>query len=210
MTYGKFINFINQDAIYLCSLIRIIAKIKHELKTSKNELGSFCSQYGYKAILPHFVRRKRQYKKAKRKLHKHKNLKEKSKHERYKGKENYFKKRFNREIKCFKCGQKGHIAPNYPFKKKIQNLEIDEDLKIQIIDLIPTDSESSYQNTKIIRQKSKKSRKDSSNSNDFLLIEDNSSSYDSSSLQSSCDCVKNCLCNIKSINMLTNEENLLI
>ena len=84
-------------------------------------------------------------------------------------------------------------------------------LKIQIIDLIPTDdSESSYQNTKIIRQKSKKSRKDSSNSNDFLLIEDNSSSYDSSSSQSSCDCVKNCLCNIKSINMLTNEENLLI
>lgn len=43
LTYGELINFISQEALSLCSLIRINAKIKQEFKISKKELGYFCS-----------------------------------------------------------------------------------------------------------------------------------------------------------------------
>ena len=52
---------------------------------------------------------------------------------------------------------------------------------------------------------------ETSNDNQFLLIEESSSNEStSSSSQSSCDCVENCLCQIKQINMISSESNFLI
>ena len=45
-TYGQLSNFINQEMLNLCSLIKVNATLKKDLKTSKKELGSFCCQYG--------------------------------------------------------------------------------------------------------------------------------------------------------------------
>ena len=43
LTYGELINFINKEALDLCSLIKVNATIKKDLRTSKTELGSFCA-----------------------------------------------------------------------------------------------------------------------------------------------------------------------
>lgn len=72
---------------------------------------------------------------------------------------------------------KNDILPQITHLKKNQSLEIEEDIKTQIINFIPTDFESSYQN---LRKKFKKQKIEYSNNDDgFLLIEDSSSSYDS-------------------------------
>ena len=45
----------------------------------------------------------------------------------------------------------------------------------------------------------------------LLLIEEDSSNESNESFsQSSCDCVENCLCNIKQVNVITSEQNFLM
>ena len=46
----------------------------------------------------------------------------------------------------FQMWTKRTYCPKLPIKKKYQSLEIEEDIKTQIINFIPTDFESSYQN----------------------------------------------------------------
>ena len=46
------------------------------------------------------------------------------------------KKLNQKEIKCFKCGKKGHIAPNCKVKEIIANLVIEKHLKQQMINSI--------------------------------------------------------------------------
>ena len=43
LTYGQLANFVSQEALNLCSLIKVNATIKNDLRTSKRELGSFCA-----------------------------------------------------------------------------------------------------------------------------------------------------------------------
>lgn len=50
------------------------------------------------------------------------------------------KKKDKEDIKCFKCGKKGHIAPNSKVKEIIANLDITKHLKKQMINLIKTES----------------------------------------------------------------------
>ena len=67
-----------------------------------------------------------------------------------------------------------------------------------MINLIKTESDSSSQSS-------------GSSDNHFLLLEDNSlSDSNDSSSQSSCDCVGNCLCQTKQVNMISSESNFLI
>ena len=97
------------------------------------------------------------------------------------------KKKEEKDIKCFKRGKKRHIAPNCKIKEIIVELDIGKYLKRQMINLIKTESDSSSY-----------SPMETSNDNQFLLIEKSSSNESTnSSSQSSCDCVENCLCQIK-------------
>ena len=52
LTNGQLGNFINQEALNICSTIKVKVTLKKDLKTSKKELGSFCAQYGYENPLP--------------------------------------------------------------------------------------------------------------------------------------------------------------
>ena len=87
--------------------------MKKDLKASKKDLGSFCAQYGITMPIPPSQIHKKQ------KLYReipYKNKKFK-KFKKFKQKENDQKKKFHKkqhkkEVRCFKCGQKGHIAPN--------------------------------------------------------------------------------------------------
>ena len=52
---------------------------------------------------------------------------------------------------------------------------------------------------------------ESSSEDQLLLIEDGSSNESNeSSSQSSCDCVDNCLCNIKKVNVILSKQNFLM
>ena len=76
LTYGQPTNFVSQEALNLCSLIKVDATIKKDFKSAKKELGSFCAQYGYDIPLPPSIRQEKFYKsKRKRTNKKYSNLK---------------------------------------------------------------------------------------------------------------------------------------
>ena len=56
LTYGQLENFVSQEVLNLCSLIKVNATIKKDFKSTKKELGSFCAQYGYDIPLPPLAR----------------------------------------------------------------------------------------------------------------------------------------------------------
>ena len=51
---------------------------------------------------------------------------------------------------------------------------------------------------------------ESSSDDQLLLIEESSSNESNESPQSSCDCVENCLCHVKQVNVITSHQNFLI
>ena len=68
----------------------------------------------------------------------------KPKHKKYSNKkyQNTSKKIDKEDVKRFKCGKKGHIAPNSKIKEIITDLDIGKCLKQQMINLIKTKSQS--------------------------------------------------------------------
>lgn len=46
------------------------------------------------------------------------------------------KQKGKRKIQCYKCSGSGHYANRSPMKQKINDLEIDEELKGQLLNLI--------------------------------------------------------------------------
>ena len=171
-------------------MIKVNATIKKEFKSAKKKLGSFCAQYGYDILLPSSVRQEKLYKSKKRKkIKKYSKFKEepfyrKPKYKKHKKYQNFYsKKNDEKDIKCFKCGKMGYIAPNCKIKEIIVDLDIGRHLKRQMTNLIKTESDSSSQ-----------SPMETSSDNQLLLIEESSSDESTSSFsQSSYDCVENCL-----------------
>ena len=150
LTYGQLGNFINQEALNLCSLIKVNATIKKDLKTSKRELGSFYAQYRYENPLPPSAKQERYYRSKKKRLNKkYSNFKEESYYRRPKHKKHSNKKYQNssskkidkQDIKCFKYGKRGHITPNCKVKEIIADLDVGKCLKHQMINLIKTESQ---------------------------------------------------------------------
>ena len=118
LTYRDFIGEVKKEGLKLCSQFRLQYQIKRDLKASKKDLESFCTQYGIEMPVPpsqkHY--KKQSYKKYKKyKSHKTKDNKSQIPSRKHK-----------REVRCFKCGQKGHIAPNCT-KQKLNILSDDEE-----------------------------------------------------------------------------------
>ena len=66
----------------------------------------------------------------------------KSKHKKHSNENSSSKKKDKKYIKCFKCGKKGHIAPNCKVKEIIADLDIGKCLKKQMINIINTEFDS--------------------------------------------------------------------
>ena len=66
LTYGQLANFVSQEALNLCSLIKVNATLKKYLRTSEKKLGSFCAQYGYDNPLPPSVKQEKFYRSKKK------------------------------------------------------------------------------------------------------------------------------------------------
>ena len=112
-----------KEGLKLCSQLRLQYQIKRDLKTSKKDLGSFCAQYGIEMPVAPSQKHKK-YKHYKEKPYK--NYKKYKSYKHKNDKPQIPTKKHKQEVRCLKCGQKGHIAPNCR-KQKLNVLSDDEE-----------------------------------------------------------------------------------
>ena len=107
LTYGDLIGEVKKG-LKLCSQLKLQYQVKRYLKASRKDLGSFCAQYGMEMSIPPSQKFKKQ------KHYKEKPYKKFKKFKSHKSNDQTQKthKKHKKEVRCFKCGQKGHIAPN--------------------------------------------------------------------------------------------------
>ena len=198
LTYGEIINYVNQEGLAICSDLKLKAKIKKEGINNRNELGNFCEQYGYEPLKLPSSNKKYRREKRYNKLRKSKrNYIQDNKNENYNNKnENYNKKyknkrkKYNKEtIICYNCGKPGHTSRNCYVKKKINELNIPEEYKEQILKII-INEELSESDISDYRE------------DDLNIVENGSSSSNESE---ECECLGNCVCEYK-INGITDDN----
>ena len=129
LTYGDLISEVKKEGLKLCSQLKLQYQIKKDLKSSRKDLGSFCAQYGISMPTPpsQISKKQKPYRETPFKSKKFKNKKEKpyKKFKKFKSQKTNEQKSNKKEVRCFKCGQKGHIAPNC--KKKVKVLSDNEE-----------------------------------------------------------------------------------
>ena len=168
LTYGELVSFVNKEGLKICQDLKLQKRLKWELRKSKQELGSFRKQLNYdpfrtstskdcngkcskpykkhyksKAFrkpLPDF--RESFYKKSSRpykKPHFSKRKDSKAKPS------SSFKPKpfFNyKGATCFKCGKKGHTAKYYRINRRLQEIDLDEEVLSKIVLLLIKSSDS--------------------------------------------------------------------
>ncbi|KAH9792266.1 hypothetical protein KPL71_004053 [Citrus sinensis] len=166
LTYGELVSFVNKEGLKICQDLKLQRRLKWELRKSKQELGGFCKQFNYdpfKASTSKYCNGKcssKPYKKHykskshRKPFHNFRKLPYKKPSRPYK-KHSFSKKKefktnpktpFNfKDATCFKCGMKGHTAKFYRMNKRLQELDLNEDILSKIAPLLveSSDSESS-------------------------------------------------------------------
>ncbi|XP_059650405.1 uncharacterized protein LOC132296207 [Cornus florida] len=156
LTYGNIISLIQKEGLRMCIDMKISNQLNDDRKRAKYEMGTFCEQYGLPPIAPSRQKtnaHKKSYKSDKGYRRNYKNRKtvfpkieyyskEKRKPKRTFGKNNASKKDTKdtskdvSKVKCFKCGRLGHFAKDYYAKKKIRQLQISEDSKESLYQIL--------------------------------------------------------------------------
>ena len=135
-TYGYLIDTCIQEGLALCNEIKLNQQIKRQSLIERRQLGDFCEQFGLDNPTPKDnYKRKKPFKKGKHKKHSQKHLEKrnKRKEERIQRKENYKRNKFKI---CKTCGKFGHTSKTCWTKKKINNLDISEDLKSNLMKIM--------------------------------------------------------------------------
>ena len=108
LTYGDLIGEVKKEGLKLYYQLKFQYQVKKDLKALRKDLRSFCAQYGIQMPIPPSQKLQKQ------KLYRENPVKKFKKFQKFKPQNsNNNKQKFNKtEVRCFKCGQKGHIAPN--------------------------------------------------------------------------------------------------
>ncbi|XP_022933349.1 uncharacterized protein LOC111440658 [Cucurbita moschata] len=125
-------------------------RIKDGLKTKK-ELGRFCDQYGCKGIEAPSTSRRKKVKTHPKPYHSYRPRETYRSKPVQSQKPTYSRRKYiptkthrgKKKQTCFKCREEGHYANKCPIRGKINELDIDQELKNQLLRLTLTDSEQS-------------------------------------------------------------------
>ena len=116
LTYGDLISTVKKEGLKLCSQLKLQHQFKKDLKASRKDLGSFCAQYGISMPTPpsQIIKKQKPYRETPFKTKNFNRKKDKpyKKFKKFKSQKSNEQKSNKKEVRCFKCGQKGHIAPN--------------------------------------------------------------------------------------------------
>ena len=116
LTYGDLISTVKKEGLKLCSQLKLQYQFKKDLKASRKDLGSFCAQYGISMPTPpsQIIKKQKPYRETPFKTKNFIRKKDKpyKKFKKFKSQKSNEQKSNKKEVRCFKCGQKGHIAPN--------------------------------------------------------------------------------------------------
>ena len=129
LTYGDLIGEVKKEGLKLCSQIKLQYQVKKYLKAYRKDLGSFCAQYGISMPTPpsQIIKKQKPYRETPFKNNKNfirKKEKPYNKFKKFNSQKSNEQKSNKKEVRCFKCGQKGHIAPNC--KNKVNVLSNNE------------------------------------------------------------------------------------
>ncbi|GAB2265362.1 hypothetical protein Dimus_037813 [Dionaea muscipula] len=199
LTYGDLVNYVNNEALALCTDLKLKAKMKSEHHQNKKELGSFCSQYGLDLPTPPSKRSRKPHKSYRKRFDRPQYSKP---YKSFKYRKQRYKRPQNTQntttIQCFKCHRFGHTANKCTLKKKINELTLDDTLKKQLINLFISENEEEKENV---------SNDDSSHSeNEIMLLQEDSSSDSEATCKNDCEGL--CACN--SINVITDASSKII
>ena len=100
-----------KEGLKLCSQLKLQYQVKKDLKASRKDLGSFCAQYDIEMPIPPSQKLKKQKLYMENLAKKFKKFKQ-FKPQNLNDNKQKFHKKHKKEVRCFKFGQNGHIAPN--------------------------------------------------------------------------------------------------
>uniref|UniRef100_A0A7N0V3H1 CCHC-type domain-containing protein n=1 Tax=Kalanchoe fedtschenkoi TaxID=63787 RepID=A0A7N0V3H1_KALFE len=183
-TYGQLIQACVQEGLSLCNEIKLNQQIKRQSIMERNQLGQFCSQFGMD--IPNQKRKgkyipKKEFNKSNKKFLENKLIKRSQKREFTKA--NRPVKKDKKPVVCYKCKKVGHYANKCKMKNKINNLNIDEELKDSLNKLFLSNTDSETESS----QESENDSSEFGNELDNLCDE----SFESESDQNKC--CKSCL-----------------
>ena len=198
LTYGDIISIVTAEGIKLCNDFKLKQQMKNEQRIYKNEFRSFCSQFGFsqKETKPPYKQRTNR-KPSKDKFY-HSNRGTYGNHKMNETMHSrHVQRRINKEsqkkveapldskpIICFKCGKVCHYKKYCKVRQKINNLNVPEDLKNMLYEVLLKTSKS-------------ESRTDSDNEDDINQL-DSSGDVSSQTSSDQEDCIKgNCNCHPK-------------
>ena len=189
-TYGKLIGTCIQEGLNLCNEIRLNKQIKRQNLTEKSQLGQFCAQFGMEMKpsdkskisrnrTSRFKEKRYKRRKFRKEINKEKDLARKNE---WKAKNNTTKK----IRRCYICGETDHLANRCRnkkarrLKKKINNLNLQEEEKQEILNVIYSEKEESSES------------EESEEQNELKNIEENfeysSTTSESEEEEPSCSC----------------------
>ncbi|XP_022974313.1 uncharacterized protein LOC111472952 [Cucurbita maxima] len=138
-SYESIVSFII-EGLRLCNESKIQNKLSSSI-SDKKELGRFCDQYGCKGIKAPSTSRRKKVKTYQKPYNSYRPREKYRSKPMQSQKPTYSKKRYTptkthrgkKRQACFKCREEGHYANKCPIKGKINELDIDQELKDQLL-----------------------------------------------------------------------------